>query len=471
MTTLRDRLGQLADDAPGAPGAPGTPDAADADGSRRGEEPLWLQGRRLQRRRQAATALVAAVLVLVIGSLTTLVVGAVDREPVPPADADAALTLPDELYLAGPWSPGTEDTGPIGPLVALVGAERRSFWSYAGIQVAGVSTAGDYAFLDLEDRAVSAAFGTEPQLSPDGRWVAYPLSGTPTGEPCPAQGDKVTGVAVYDTVSGETTRAPVATTRGLDDQRLVWIGDTLVFTYGQYESCKQDGSSRGRLAHLRWDLSTGDIDVGLDYRTFPDLYGATPYGDRVVVATGRRSFEVVAADGAVEPGPRLDVTPKQQVFISPGGARVAANEDPDGARTATDSLGPVVVADATGRKAGTARRVLREDARQEGQSADATSRSSTTDAVVGWRDDETLVIRDDRGYATLEVSTGRSESLVRLPPAYGIQPQVAADALRAPGFAAPPPGGQGDPRRMVWLGGGLIVLLAGAAFWRSRVRL
>jgi len=460
MTTLRDRLDQLAEDAP------------DGGSRQPAEEALWVRGRRLQRRRQVATAVVAAVLVLAIGSLTTLVVGAVDRDPIAPADAGAALTLPDELYLAGPWSPGTEDIGPIGPLVALVGAERRSFWSDAGIQVAGVSTTGDYVFLDLEDRAVSLDVGTGPQLSPDGRWVAYAMTaGEPTGEPCPLRGATVTGVAVYDTVTGETMRAPVATARGLADEEFVWMGDTLVFTYGQYERCKEDGSSRTRLAHLRWDLRTGDIDVGLDYRIFPDLYGATPYGDRVVVIKGKRSFEAVAADGGVEPGPPLDVAPKQQVFVSPGGGRVAANEDPDGPRTATNSLGPVVVADAAGRKAGTTRRVLRQDAGQEGESANVTSRSSTTAAVVGWRDDETLVIRDDRGYATLEISTGRSESLVKLPPAYGIQPQVAADALRAPSLDAPLPGGRGDPRRMVWLGSGLIVLLAGAAFWRSRVRL
>ncbi len=53
-----------------------------------------------------------------------------DRASFPAADADAASgACPDRIYDREPVGDlGVEDTGPIGPLVALVGAERRTFW-------------------------------------------------------------------------------------------------------------------------------------------------------------------------------------------------------------------------------------------------------------------------------------------------------------------------------------------------------
>src|SRR5688572_17021851 len=122
MSTLHDRLSDLADEAPTGPPP----------------RDLWESGRRLHRRRRLGTAVVVATSVALIGGLAGLSWSRSDVD-VQPAGPHTELGIPDRFYLPSERLPGTDDTGPIGPLsVVLSGYER----------LVGVSGTGEYAYLD-----------------------------------------------------------------------------------------------------------------------------------------------------------------------------------------------------------------------------------------------------------------------------------------------------------------------------------
>ena len=129
---LRERLGALAD---AAPTTVSTPD-------------LWRRGRRRQvRRALAATVAIAAVSTIVgIGGATI----ARKVESIGPVTSPSErMRLPDRFFSPSPWLKGTDDTGPIGPLVAVTYTVRRS-WRSSSNGLVGVSaTTGEYRFLDL----------------------------------------------------------------------------------------------------------------------------------------------------------------------------------------------------------------------------------------------------------------------------------------------------------------------------------
>jgi hypothetical protein len=435
MTTLTDRLRALAEDAPD-----GEPARAD--------DSLWQQGRRLQRRRRVVTGGLVTALVLGLGSFTTLAVDAVDavdRVPAPVADADAVLGLPDRLYRLDPAGAGTDETGPIGPLVALVPGARE-LPGVPDVGMAGVSTAGAYAFLDLD----AAADVLEARLSPDGRWVAYPVTGETRDEPNGVGGGPVVGVAVHDTVTGDTEQQLVPTDHGLLATAPLWLGDTLVFSYGQIVDASPSTATARDSVVLRWDVAGGTVERGPGEDLFYE--SGTPFGDRLAVPTGPRSFDVVSADGTTEPGPPLDVATDGAFVVSPDGEQVAVREA---------AGGRLLVAPMTGPDAGVTRPVA----------------AVVAEDLVGWRDEGHVLVRStaadgDSELVSVDVRTGETESLVQLVAAgFGTEVQLAADALGGPVFAAPEPDGPEDLRPLGWLGGALVLLLGAAALWRSRVRL
>ncbi|CAN5276765.1 hypothetical protein BH09ACT12_BH09ACT12_37670 [soil metagenome] len=453
MTTLTDRLNGLADDAPG--------------GADPADEALWTRGKRLQRRRQAVTASLVAVLVLAIGSITFLV-GDSRPDPVPVADSPTALPLPDAIYEVSEWTPGTDETGPIGPLVAVTGGYRHlSTWGKATVGVAGVSAAGGYAYLDIEDPAGIDPADERIALSPDGRFLAYLVTGPTTDEPYTEYGEPAVGLGLYDTVTGETRRSDISTPHGLSVDALTWVGDSVLMSYLQINGFGSDGDggshvSASNPAVLRWDTGSGVVDPAADARDYPDLDLASQAGDEVVVPRGRRSYSIMAEDGTTEPLGRFDVPIDYvPVFLSPDGARVVTREDRDGAAVTGRVPSVVVVADVDGPDAGVTRRLDEE----------------LSGPVIGWRDDSHVIVTgflDDEQvdtYISVDVDTGEREELLEMPRVSTAFPtQIAADALPGPTLAAPEPNGPGDPRRIVWLGGGILVLLAGAALWRRRVR-
>lgn len=455
MATLTDRLHGLADDAPRG-------QASDADA-------LWVRGKRRQRRQRTGGALLVAMLVLAIGSMTTLVVDARNYS-VPVADAEATLGLPSAIYDPSPWTPGTDETGPIGPLVAVLGGYRRATWGGQTFSPVGVSASGGYAFLDLAGLAdtkgeLSGPEGNPLVLSPDGRWIAYYLTGPTSAAPYPGGGDPVVGVALYDTVTGETRRQTFPTEHGLSmDKALTWVGGTLLAKYSQitsFETTPSGGSySAIDASVLRWDAASGDFDPKADGR-FPGFdYQATPAGDRLVVVRKDRVYDLMAPDGSTDRLGRLDVPFAGPVFVNPSRTLVAATEDLDGPSTSGLKPSPIVVADVGGPDAGVSRRL----------------EAQPSSWVVGWRDDRHLIVAESPAdasklqlYLSIDVDTGAREQLLELPnTSIEIQTQIAADALTGPSFKAPEPDFPGDPRRAWGLGGAILVLLGGNLFWRHR---
>ena len=164
-TNLHDRLADLAEAAP-SPTAGGD---------------LWGRGRALGRRRTAVTVGSAlACLVLLVST------GFSWASLAPPQWAPATggeLEFPDRFFEPSPWLDGTDEAGPIGPLVAVIPAKRRD-WSTTTNGVVGVSaTTGEYRFLDLAGARTNPREPTDVELSPQGGHVAYWITGKTSGQP------------------------------------------------------------------------------------------------------------------------------------------------------------------------------------------------------------------------------------------------------------------------------------------------
>ncbi|MCD4534904.1 hypothetical protein LRP67_12485 [Nocardioides sp. cx-169] len=436
MSSLHDRLADLAED------GPDRPQPRDA----------WERGRRYGRRRRLQAAALSLVLLTAVGSLLGALLPALSYD-VGPADAEAALRLPDRLYTPSPWLPGTDDVGEIGPLVALVGAERKT-WSGSGAGVAGVSAEGDYAFLDLPGLggALGRDQGASIALSDDGRLVAYPLTGRPEGEPT------FVGVAVYDTVTGEVTSQRIPTEHGISFGGFAWAGARLWMQYGQLEQAadEEPSSSWGSEYHVySWDLDDGIRRAsGRLANRMPDVSASSG----LVTWQGRRLWVFDREGASVLRDLRLDLASDAPPALNPSGTRVAVLEDPDGDPTLSDGR-PYL---------------LRAGVVPEGENVRvATARvgDRTADELWGWRDDWHVLVRDLGAHAlfSVDVNTGAREPMLTLPDATESPGTVLAeDALAAPRFDAPEPPHPMDPRLrlglivlVVLLGGGRLVI-----WWR-----
>lgn len=331
MSTLHDRLVDLASDAPAA-----TPDPG-----------LWDRAARVHRRRRAGTAALVAVAVVAVLSLVGI--DTWQRSPgIDPAAPGTEPALPARFHPPSPWLPGT-DGEPTGPLAAVMTAERKG-WFSADNGVVGVSaTTGEYRFLDLPDDA-----GQGWALSPDGAKVAYWLTGVPEGSPQTSGGQSlpVVGLAVWDAVTGEVVRHEVESEHGLAvDDQIVWADSAALVTrwaqwrVGDDAPTREQGGSIDRVGLRAWELDgpegpvalgvDADVDVGngegqvllssrrrsvLDVRTGersgPDVVGSdyanvsalSPDGAAVVYPRGNRNPNrlVVARTGAEEPELVLD---------------------------------------------------------------------------------------------------------------------------------------------------------------------
>jgi hypothetical protein len=134
MSTLHDRLAELADDAPAAGQLPGD---------------LWQRGRRIARVRRAGTAVVvlAACVALVIvwaGAWSRA------RTSVEPAEPGTTAAIPATLYAPSRWLPGTSGH-PIGPLAGVLEAVRGRNVGLAPVGISALT--GEYRFLDLPGSA------------------------------------------------------------------------------------------------------------------------------------------------------------------------------------------------------------------------------------------------------------------------------------------------------------------------------
>ncbi|MDP2775056.1 MAG: hypothetical protein Q8O61_16000 [Nocardioides sp.] len=441
MTSLHDRLTDLAEAAPGGKRPPD----------------LWEQGRRYGRRRRIEAAALTLVLLGAVGSLVGALLPQASYD-VGPADARASLRLPDRLYDPSPWLRGTDEVGEIGPLVAVTRAERKTLFD-SSVGVVGVSADGDYAFLDLPDLAEQvAALPDVVALSGDGQRLAYQLTGESVKEPNLLDGDVVVGLAVYDTVTGEITRHEVPTEHGISVSGLVWVGDTLWLEFGQWDQGAAADASEGSGSDyhvFRWDPSREPERIaGALANRMP-----APGYDAPVVVTNTR-IELFDQDGTTKQRDlRVDVDSETAPMLSPSGSRVALLEDPGdpSVNNQPQALRVGVVPPA-------------------GSDTVRTTRVGevTVDQLWGWRDDEHVVVRDygRNSLVTIDVETGAVEPLMTLSDrSWTPETSIAQEALEAPTFAAPEPPYVMGPRLQAALVA-LVLLLAGlgALVWRRRGR-
>ncbi|NYJ01219.1 hypothetical protein HNR19_001917 [Nocardioides thalensis] len=371
--------------------------------------------------------------------------------PVAPASAEAELRLPDRFYEPSGWLPGTEESGPIGPLVAVIGAERSS-WTGGDYGVVGVSgETGDYRFLDLPVDALTNSSLPDVALSPDGRYLAFW-----TATASSSSDVFVEGVAVYDTVTGETDRRDFDAPWGMSPEGMIWTGHTLWVDAYRFAD-KTRTLSRGG-DPWQWAPTAGWKEAPFA----PDFYEASAYGDDILMSVQGRTARL-SLDGAEPVRIRMDL-PAEHAALGPGG-QIAGDLDTDGpSRTDSGAGAPLVVG--TIARDGTVDLTRVPEARAH--------------QVVAWRDERTVVVRrfTDRSassvpFLAVDVRTGESTVLVdnQSQTDWLIQPLVAADAWAAPTYDAPEPPSQWDPRLV--LGGGVAVVLAGGIAvlrWRRRVR-
>lgn len=275
-SALRDLAGEVS--------APHPADAAD----------LWHRGRTRVRRRVFAAAGVVAVLAVAVGTGTF----AVAPVEVVPAGTQQAPGVPKNVWAPKGWYPGTKGDPP-GALAVMGGLGRDG-----GNGLFGVSAAtGEYRLLDLPDRADLGA-GETAALSPDGRHVAYWLTGKPSGTAYPDEGsDLPIGVGVYDTIDGTVARYLPETEHGLSADDLVWWDeDVLLLTYGQRTS----DTSANRITTYSWRPVTDSVPGGVEEPTkIPSrdpLVAFDPMPSRsggLLVAIDARRFGFLAADGSV----------------------------------------------------------------------------------------------------------------------------------------------------------------------------
>ncbi|ANH39973.1 hypothetical protein I601_3567 [Nocardioides dokdonensis FR1436] len=441
MSTLHDRLVDLAQDAP-----PALPDPA-----------LWDVARGYHRRRRVGTLVAVSATVLVLGLVGGLGWLRTDGD-IRPAAPGTAPALPTQIWEPSPWLPGTDDEGPLGQLAALVTAERRG-WTGSDLGVAGISaTTGEYRFLDLPDLDDGGV--GEVELAPDGRRVAYWYVGET--RQTPQEDSPVVGVAVYDATTGEVERMPVGTDHGLMAGELTWADDErLAFDYGQYWT-GSDGPTRrqgvGKMAGLwLWTPADG---------TEPQLLGATGLSDSVDASSGTGVLVLDrSSDRAVLD---LDSAEPARSFLQPGSMGTSYTAiDPTGTRIAWPR----------GRRNPNDLHVgeVREGETVESTAVEGTER--TYDAVAWIDADHVAAVRRDRGAATsgfalhaVDVRSGEQEELVRFP-GWGYSDQLATHLLATPTVERPHPPNPWDPRIPATFAG--LVLLFGAMLlldWRRRVR-
>jgi hypothetical protein len=306
---LRERMQALAEDAP-----------REVQSS----SDLWGAGVRRGRRQRAAAVASAVAAVVLVGGLGSQLV---EPSTSVPADApESQLHLARSVYAPHPWTRGTDEAGPPGPLAALSMATRHvTEGAFGKREVAapfGVSAVdGSAVFLDLPgtldgDGSSRLGYGAIA-LSPNGRKVGYVRY---ADEPAASEAHEdlwhpssVIGWGVYDTVTGVVTelRVPgVHEVRGMDAFEIRFTGDSR-YLLTNYSPAGSDGSRDDAL--FAWDVETGKaVEVeGTGYYWLPNP-GSGPHG--VVWSRDRRILTFDPASGET----RTVTTPQEVVEASYG---------------------------------------------------------------------------------------------------------------------------------------------------------
>lgn len=453
MTTLHDRLADLAASAPLEP--------AGAEGAA-----LWDRGRRLHRLRRTGTAVVAsaAVLALVgLGSMAWL------RSPsaVEPLPADSPGGVPDRVYEASEWLPGTEGH-PLGEVAAAFPSIRRGFvevsrrgisldlTGHRGNGIVGISaTTGEYRFLDLPDYVAGLDdVRLSWSLSPDGRHVAYFYRDPGSG----LEGAAASGIALYDTRTGAVRRSPVPSDLGIVGRQWFWTADdTAVVGYDRITSASSSGTSTSSVvAPLVWDV---DDAAAHELPRTVNSYAFEGAGPGFVLMR--------TPDGTVQVDPRTGAVLRDLGPHSPSGVW-----DATGTRTAdtaagngdTNGITPVLIRTLPASPGG---QVTKEEVPAGTRVFD----------IYGWLDEDHLAVlelvggndRQSLRVSSMDVGTGDAVPLVD--DLDNAETQLAAELLTRPTVPGIEPPTPMDPRQVTgWSVAIVLTAVAGLIWWRRRVR-
>lgn len=448
---LRERLADLAEDGP-------TRLALGAD-------VLWTRGVRRRRRDRALTGLVGVAAAGLVAALVLGGGGLLHDEPdVLGRPAEQGLGLPDRIHAPSPWLEGTDEAGEIGPLVAVVPARRGALLGGGDPGLVGISgRTGEYRFLDLDRPIVP---GTTPSLSADGRYVAWWWADM-TVDLAGDLGPYVQGWAAYDTVTGQQHVEDVAGDlgSGFGSEVLAWSGEELWIQYLVWDGGGDPVS--GRRGTMRdpqvWTAREGVVDlpaladVHLDHQATPLPAGGLVWAERadVIEVTRAGVSRLSGSLGPDAPGTAGLIGP---VMTDDGETFVGlASDDPSYVVSTADY--PVVVGHRS--EGGIEWQRVRGDQHAQG--------------IAGWREPGMLVIHAEPAersgrYTQLELDTGSTLELMEVARTDGA-PVIAADAWRAPTYAAPEPDWPMDPR-VVPLVGVIVTCVAFVVIrrWRPRGR-
>ena len=354
----------------------------------------------------------------------------------------------------------------MGRLVAVVSAERGG-WTGKDPGLVGISAAtGEYRFLDLPDAVLAPSSSVVPALSPDGRHLAYWLTGATDGSANTGGGSPVVGVGLYDTATGDVRRHLIPTEHGLGPEVLAWADEsTLVFSAGQIiggpEDSETDQSSERDGVLSAWRLDTASpepLPVGN-----LDGYDVESAGQgRLLLREDNGGHLALALDDP-DPGrhfvitretstdPVLDATGKRVAVVFGGSRQPGVS----GLNPNAVLAGPLA---------------SRGPGQPEVAELERVPHSGPTFRVVAWMDDSDVAVvrvvrrpvNDSFNLYRLSVATGAGKQLVRLPQdGFGNTTQFATDLLDAPSVHAEKPQSPLDPRVVA----GLALATAGVTLW------
>lgn len=418
---LRERLGDLADQVPNTPPPPD----------------LWDRGRRYGRRRTLTQVAVASCCLLLLAVGVSTAWSQLDQPEFAPARGDAPVHLPDRLYNASPWLPGTDDEGPLGRLVAVIGAQRMTLTSSSG-QLVGVSAdTGEYRFLDLPGYGVAESMLGEdaPVLSSDGRWLAY----------LRVDDEAIVGLGAYDAATGKVRQHELASKHGIADVEMAWVGRELWVSVMHWATAKDGplgGSSTGQDT-VSWDPATGKTSV---VGPWLELVGGSVQGG--FVSTTEHGFRIVRSTADLFiPVTKVRGDYQWRLDVSLEAKKVAG----------------VWAGPADGEGDAKPRAILVGDLPNAGSGGTTTLRKVPkfeTTRVLGWRDKQHVLALDSRGHwvMSVDIETGAAERVTRMPDLNDSPGTVIAyDLLTAPVVDAKEPPRPSDPRKRLTLAAGVAL--------------
>ena len=375
-----------------------------------------------------------------------LVAGDRTHRPLPADVPFGELHLPRTVHAPDPWAPGTEETGPPGPLAVLAADDRERLDGLRATTVMswyGVSAVdGAVHWLDLpSSQGTPGRWPGSAALSPDGRVIAYSRFSD-------EEQSHLVGWTVYDTTTGETLDLDPA--RGFEIRPDTLIGDMMDLAFSgdshylvTFAGSRATPSTKQLVA---WDVETGEPSLAERTTAYwqPNL-GLAPSG---VLWTRNKTAYLFHPDTGET---SLRQEPRWPLLASYGPSGAFAYVGHDGPKVTSKRPWTLYVAPA-------------------GRQAREVALGFEPRRIDGWRDEQRVVVDDGETYAVVDITTGKSstERLTGLNGWGGLASDLWANDLvegtRPPHVVSP------LLVRRAGLGLAVLTLGGAALIWWRRVR-